>query len=36
MQDLHCKRAEEMHSQVLAKRVHELKEIQKGATAYVP
>ena len=36
MQDLHCKRAEEMHSQVLAKRVHELKETQKGATAYVP
>ena len=25
-----------MHSPVLAKRVHELKETQKGATAYVP
>ena len=36
MHDLHCKRADEMHSPVLAKRVHELKETQKGATAYVP
>ena len=26
MHDLHCKKADEMHSQVLAKRVHELKE----------
>ena len=30
MHDLHCKRADEMHSSVLAKRVHELKETQKG------
>ena len=30
MHDLHCKRANEMHSPVLAKRVHELKETQKG------
>lgn len=30
MHDLHCKRADEMHSPVLAKRVHELKETQKG------
>ena len=30
MHDLHCKRAHEMHSPVLAKRVHELKETQKG------
>jgi len=30
MHDLHCKKADEMHSQVLAKRVHELKETQKG------
>lgn len=36
MHDLHCKKADEMHSQVLAKRVYELKETQKGATAYVP
>ena len=30
MHDLHCKKADEMHSQVLAKRVYELKETQKG------
>ena len=30
MHDLHCKNADEMHSPVLAKRVHELKETQKG------
>ena len=30
MHDLHCKRADEMHSPVLAKRVHELKDTQKG------
>ena len=36
MHDLHCKSADEVHSPVLAKRVHELKETQKGATAYVP
>ena len=30
MQDLHCKNADEMHSPVLAKRVHELKDTQKG------
>ena len=30
MHDLHCKKADEMHSQILAKRVHELKETQKG------
>ena len=30
MHDLHCKKADEMHSQVLAKRVHELKETHKG------
>ena len=30
MHDLHCKRADEMHSPVLAKRVYELKETQKG------
>ena len=30
MHDLHCKSADEMHSPVLAKRVHELKETQKG------
>ena len=28
--DLHCKNADEMHSPVLAKRVHELKNTQKG------
>lgn len=32
MHDLHCKNADEMHSPVLAKRVHELKDTQKGAT----
>lgn len=32
MHDLHCKNADEMHSPVLAKRVHELKDMQKGAT----
>ena len=36
MHDLHCKKADEMHSPILAKRVYELKETQKGATAYVP
>ncbi len=30
MHDLHCKNAEEMHSTILADRVHELKETQKG------
>lgn len=30
MHDLHCKDADEMHSAVLAKRVHELKDTQKG------
>lgn len=30
MHDLHCKNADEMHSLVLAKRVHELKDTQKG------
>ena len=30
MQDLHCKKADEMHSPILAKRVYELKETQKG------
>ena len=30
MHDLHCKDANEMHSKVLAKRVFELKETQKG------
>lgn len=30
MHDLHCKRAQDMYSQVLAKRVQELKETQKG------
>ncbi len=30
MHDLHCKNADEMHSPVLAKRVHELKNTQKG------
>ena len=30
MHDLHCKKADEMHSQILAKRVYELKETQKG------
>ena len=30
MHDLHCKNADEMHSPVLAKRVHELKDTQKG------
>ena len=30
MHDLHCKKADEMHSPILAKRVHELKETQKG------
>ena len=30
MHDLHCKNANEMHSLVLAKRVHELKNTQKG------
>ena len=30
MHDLHCKSADEVHSPVLAKRVHELKETQKG------
>ena len=28
--DLHCKKADEMHSPILAKRVYELKETQKG------
>lgn len=30
MHDLHCRNADEMHSSILAKRVHELKETQKG------
>ena len=30
MHDLHCKRAEDMHSRVLAARVYELKETQEG------
>ena len=30
MHDLHCKRAEEMYSEILAKRVYELKETQEG------
>ena len=30
MHDLHCKNADEMHSPGLAKRVHELKDTQKG------
>lgn len=30
MHDLHCKNADEMHSPVLAKRVHDLKDTQKG------
>ena len=30
MHDLHCKNVDEMHSPVLAKRVHELKNTQKG------
>lgn len=30
MHDLHCKNADEMHSDILAKRVRELKETQKG------
>ena len=30
MHDLYCKNADEMHSPVLAKRVHELKDTQKG------
>ena len=30
MHDLHCKRADKMHSPALAKGVHELKETQKG------
>ena len=30
MHDLHCNNADEMHSPVLAKRVHELKDTQKG------
>ena len=30
MHDLHCKNADEMHSPVLAQRVHELKDTQKG------
>lgn len=30
MHDLHCKNADEMHSGILAKRVRELKETQKG------
>ena len=30
MHDLHCKKADEMHSQIIEKRVHELKETQKG------
>nr|WP_288632409.1 PD-(D/E)XK nuclease family transposase [uncultured Blautia sp.] len=30
MHDLHCKNADEMHSPVLAKRVHDLKYTQKG------
>ena len=30
MHDLHCKKADEMHSPILAKRMYELKETQKG------
>ena len=30
MHDLHCKNAEDMHSKILADRVYELKETQKG------
>ena len=30
MQDFHCKNAEDIHSEVLAQRVHELKENQEG------
>ena len=30
MHDLHCKKADEMHSPILAKRVYEMKETQKG------
>ena len=30
MHNLHCKNADEMHSLILAKRVHELKNTQKG------
>ena len=30
MHDLHCKKASEMHSEVLARRVCELKETEKG------
>lgn len=30
MHDLHCKNAGDMHSKILADRVHELKETQKG------
>lgn len=30
MHNLHCKKADEMHSPILAKRVYELKETQKG------
>ena len=30
MHDLHCKKADEMHSPILAKRMYELKETQRG------
>ena len=30
MHDLHCKNAGDMHSKILADRVHDLKETQKG------
>ena len=30
MHDMHCKNADEMYSWILAKRVHELKDTQKG------
>ena len=30
MHNLHCKKADEMHSPILAKRMYELKETQKG------
>ena len=30
MHDLHCKNAEEMHSSILAERVRELKETERG------
>lgn len=30
MHDLHCKNASEIHSKILAERVYELKETQKG------